>query len=97
MVFNYIIIPTIFCQLPPSIYVYKINNHTHICYAFYAKLKISIFFLVNNKNFHHKKINKKIMYFLKRNEEEDDDSYDDKDDETKQATTIFQFKSISCE
>ncbi len=37
------------------------------------------------------------MYFLKRNDEDDDDSYDDKDDETKQATTIFQFKSISCE
>jgi hypothetical protein len=35
------------------------------------------------------------MYFLKRNEEEGDDSYDDKDDETKRATTIFQFKSIS--
>jgi len=37
------------------------------------------------------------LYFLKRNEEDDDDSYDDKDDETKQVTTIFQFKSISCE
>ncbi len=28
---------------------------------------------------------------------DDDDSYDDTDDETKQASTIFQFKSISCE
>jgi len=80
MGFNYIIIPSIFCQLPPSTYV-------HICYI----EEFKIYFL-NQENFHHKKINKNF-FFGKRNEK-DDDSYDGTNDETKQPTTIFQFKSV---
>jgi hypothetical protein len=34
------------------------------------------------------------MFFFKRNEKDDDDSYDNTDDETKQASTIFQFKTF---